>query len=172
MNLMRWSKLTILALLLSAGFAAGAAAQSTVSNADIQRLQDGISDASRDIAQARGRDAAGAGGCRAQQDSGRSNEGGDSEGGSEGGQGSQETTRGVGRAGEAQPAQHLDPASHEIEFEEAPQLAAGVAYQVHDAVGFTLGGEDDIVRPDVGFERVVKAHPVSNLVRTRVAKSR
>jgi hypothetical protein len=56
-TLMRWGRLSILALLLSAGFAAGAAAQSAVSSADIQRLQDGIYDVSREVAQLRQRDA-------------------------------------------------------------------------------------------------------------------
>lgn len=57
MNVMKCGRLLFLALLLSAGFAAGAAAQSSVSNADIQRLQDGIADASKDIVQVRSRDA-------------------------------------------------------------------------------------------------------------------
>jgi len=50
---MRWLAVLTLAL----GLAAPAAAQSTVTSADIQRLQDTIYDASRDIAQARSRDA-------------------------------------------------------------------------------------------------------------------
>jgi hypothetical protein len=47
-----------LALVLSAGFAGPVAAQSTVTSADIQRLQDSIYDASRDVSQIRSRDAA------------------------------------------------------------------------------------------------------------------
>jgi hypothetical protein len=46
------------ALLLGASIAVPAAAQFSVTSADIQRLQDGIADASRDIAQTQGRDAA------------------------------------------------------------------------------------------------------------------
>ena len=57
MKLMRWTGFLLLALMLSAGSAASAAAQTTVSSGDIQRLQDAIYEASRDIAQARGRDA-------------------------------------------------------------------------------------------------------------------
>jgi hypothetical protein len=45
------------ALALAAGIATSAAAQSTVTSSDIQRLQDSIYDASRDVAQARSRDA-------------------------------------------------------------------------------------------------------------------
>ena len=58
MKLMRWTGLLLLTLALSAGSAVPAAAQTSVSSADIQRLQDSIYDASRDVAQARGRDAA------------------------------------------------------------------------------------------------------------------
>lgn len=57
MKLMRWTSLLLLALALSAGSAASAAAQTTISSGDIQRLQDAIYEASRDIAQARSRDA-------------------------------------------------------------------------------------------------------------------
>ena len=46
------------AVALAVGVAASAAAQSSVTTADIQRLQDTIYDASRDIAQARSRDSA------------------------------------------------------------------------------------------------------------------
>jgi hypothetical protein len=46
------------ALLFGASAPAPAAAQLSVTSADIQRLQDGIADASRDIAQTQGRDAA------------------------------------------------------------------------------------------------------------------
>jgi hypothetical protein len=55
-------KLTLLklfvAVALAFGVAASAAAQSSVTSSDIQRLQDTIYDASRDIAQARSRDSA------------------------------------------------------------------------------------------------------------------
>jgi len=51
--------LLVVAIALVAGVAAGpTAAQTGVTNADIQRLQDAIYDASRDVAQARSRDAA------------------------------------------------------------------------------------------------------------------
>ena len=53
-NLMR----LLAALALALSVAASAAAQSSVTTADIQRLQDTIYDASRDIAQARSRDSA------------------------------------------------------------------------------------------------------------------
>jgi hypothetical protein len=49
---------TLCALLIAVFLQAHAAAQATVTAADIQRLQDGIGDASRDIAQARARDGA------------------------------------------------------------------------------------------------------------------
>jgi hypothetical protein len=48
----------LVAVALAFGVAASAAAQSSVTSADIQRLQDTIYDASRDIAQARSRDSA------------------------------------------------------------------------------------------------------------------
>ena len=57
MQLMRCSGPLVLALALAAGFARPAAAQ-TVTNTDIQRLQDTIYDASRDVTQLRARDAA------------------------------------------------------------------------------------------------------------------
>ena len=44
------------AVILAVGIAASAAAQSSVTSADVQRLQDSIYDASRDVAQARSRD--------------------------------------------------------------------------------------------------------------------
>jgi hypothetical protein len=56
---MRWSGALVLALALTAGTARPAAAQ-TVTTSDIQRLQDAIYDASRDIAQVRSRDGAAA----------------------------------------------------------------------------------------------------------------
>jgi len=56
MKLMRYAG-PVIALLLLVGAPARAAAQATVTNTDIQRLQDSIYDASRDIAQARSRDA-------------------------------------------------------------------------------------------------------------------
>jgi hypothetical protein len=46
------------AVALASGLAASAAAQSSVTSGDIQRLQDTITDASRDVAQARSRDSA------------------------------------------------------------------------------------------------------------------
>ena len=57
MKMMRFGGFLLAALLLSAASAAPAGAQTAISNADIQRLQDNIYDASRDVAQARGRDA-------------------------------------------------------------------------------------------------------------------
>jgi hypothetical protein len=57
MTLMRWSGALVLALALAAGTAGPAAAQ-TVTTSDIQRLQDAVYDASRDIAQIRSRDSA------------------------------------------------------------------------------------------------------------------
>jgi hypothetical protein len=54
---MRFSGPLLLALVLTAGFARVSAAQTDVTTADIQRLQDNIYDASRDIAQTRIRDA-------------------------------------------------------------------------------------------------------------------
>jgi len=48
----------VVAAALACGLAASAAAQSSVTSADIQRLQDTIYDASRDLAQARSRDSA------------------------------------------------------------------------------------------------------------------
>jgi hypothetical protein len=60
-----------LALALTAGFAPPAAAQSSVTSADIQRLQDNIFDASRDIAQLRARDATAASQLQAELDDAR-----------------------------------------------------------------------------------------------------
>jgi hypothetical protein len=58
-ELMRSSGLLVLALVLAIGFARPAAAQS-VTSSEIQRLQDSISDASREVAQVRDRSAASA----------------------------------------------------------------------------------------------------------------
>jgi hypothetical protein len=69
-KLMRWSGSLILALALAAGSATPAAAQS-VTNADIQRLQDTIYDASRDVAQLRSRDQATASQLQAELDDAR-----------------------------------------------------------------------------------------------------
>ena len=57
MQLMRSSGPLVLALALATGFARPAAAQ-TISNTDIQRLQDSIYEASRDVNQLRARDSA------------------------------------------------------------------------------------------------------------------
>ncbi len=57
MKLMRSGAVLIVALLLSVASARSAAAQGSISSADIQRLQDSIYDASRDVAQVRSRDA-------------------------------------------------------------------------------------------------------------------
>ena len=59
------------ALVLAAGVAAPARAQSAVTSADIQRLQDVIYDASRDMAQVRSRDAALASQLQAELDDAR-----------------------------------------------------------------------------------------------------
>ena len=56
MKLMRFAG-PLMALALIAAAPLPAAAQATVTTADIQRLQDNIYDASRDIAQVRARDA-------------------------------------------------------------------------------------------------------------------
>ena len=61
----------LVALGLSAGFARPVAAQSTVTNADIQRLQDLLYDASRDVSQIRSRDAATASQLEAELDDAR-----------------------------------------------------------------------------------------------------
>ena len=53
---MRFSGPLLLALALAGGFAQTSAAQSDVTTAEIQRLQDNINDASRDITQVRSRD--------------------------------------------------------------------------------------------------------------------
>lgn len=60
-----------LALALAAGFPPPAAAQSSVASADIERLQDNIFDASRDIAQLRLRDAVAASQLQAELDDAR-----------------------------------------------------------------------------------------------------
>ena len=56
LKLMRFSGPLLLALALTAGFARPSVAQSDVTSADIQRLQDNINEAARDITQARSRD--------------------------------------------------------------------------------------------------------------------
>ena len=56
MKLMRSGAFLIVALLFSVASARPAAAQGSISSADIQRLQDSIYDASRDVAQVRSRD--------------------------------------------------------------------------------------------------------------------
>jgi len=61
----------LVALGLSAGFARPLAAQSTVTNSDIQRLQDLIYDATRDVSQIRSRDAATASQLEAELDDAR-----------------------------------------------------------------------------------------------------
>jgi hypothetical protein len=61
----------LLALALTAGFAQTSAAQADVTTADIQRLQDSIYDVSRDIAQARTRDASLASQLQAELDDAR-----------------------------------------------------------------------------------------------------
>ena len=70
MQLMRSSGPLVLALALATGFARPAAAQ-TISNTDIQRLQDSIYDASRDVNQLRARDAATASQLEAELDDAR-----------------------------------------------------------------------------------------------------
>ena len=70
MKLMRWGNSLLLALTLAAGSATPAAAQS-VTNSDIQRLQDTIYDASRDVAQLRSRDSATASQLQAELDDAR-----------------------------------------------------------------------------------------------------
>jgi len=67
---MRSSGPLVLALALATGFARPAAAQ-TISNTDIQRLQDSIYDASRDVNQLRARDAATASQLEAELDDAR-----------------------------------------------------------------------------------------------------
>ena len=67
MKLMRF----FAALVLAAGISAPAAAQYTVTTADLQRLQDTIYDASRDIAQMRARDASFASQLQAELDDAR-----------------------------------------------------------------------------------------------------
>jgi len=70
-KLMRFSGPLLLALVLTAGFAQPSAAQADVTTADIQRLQDNIYDVSRDIAQARTRDASLASQLQAELDDAR-----------------------------------------------------------------------------------------------------
>ena len=70
-KLMRFSGPLLLALALTAGFAQTAAAQADVTQADIQRLQDSIYDVSRDLAQARTRDASLASQLQAELDDAR-----------------------------------------------------------------------------------------------------
>jgi hypothetical protein len=70
-KLMRFSGPLLLALALTAGFAQTSAAQADVTTADIQRLQDNIYDVSRDIAQARTRDASLASQLQAELDDAR-----------------------------------------------------------------------------------------------------
>jgi hypothetical protein len=60
-----------LAFALSAGFARPVAAQSTVTSADIQRLEDSIYDATRDVSQIRSRDASTASQLQAELDEAR-----------------------------------------------------------------------------------------------------
>jgi hypothetical protein len=67
---MRTSGPLVLALALAAGFARPAAAQS-ITNSDIQRLQDSIYDASRDVSQLRSRDASTASQLQAELDDAR-----------------------------------------------------------------------------------------------------
>jgi hypothetical protein len=68
---MRFLALLVFALALAAGSPTSAAAQPTVTSADMQHLQDSIYDASRDIAQTRGRDAAAASTLEADLDKAR-----------------------------------------------------------------------------------------------------
>ena len=70
MKLMRSSAPLMLALALATGFARPAAAQS-ISTTDIQRLQDAIYDASRDVSQLRSRDSATASQLQAELDDAR-----------------------------------------------------------------------------------------------------
>ena len=70
MKLMRTSGPLVLALALAAGFPGTAAAQS-VTSSDIQRLQDSIYDASRDVSQLRSRDASTASRLEAELDDAR-----------------------------------------------------------------------------------------------------
>jgi hypothetical protein len=68
---MRFPGILVLALAMIAGFSRPSAAQTTVTSADIQRLQDAIYDASRDVAQMRGRDSALASQLQAELDDAR-----------------------------------------------------------------------------------------------------
>jgi len=70
-QLIRLTGSLVLALALSAGLTRPAAAQSTVTSSDIQRLQDSIYDASRDVAQVRSRDAGTASQLEAELDDAR-----------------------------------------------------------------------------------------------------
>jgi len=67
----RFGALLLQVLLLGGAFAVPAAAQSSITNADIQRLQDNVYDASRDIAQVRSRDSAMASQLQAELDDAR-----------------------------------------------------------------------------------------------------
>jgi hypothetical protein len=68
---MRFTRISALVFALAVGLCRLAAAQSTVTSADIQRLQDSIYDASRDISDLRGRDASLAGQLQANLDDAR-----------------------------------------------------------------------------------------------------
>jgi hypothetical protein len=70
-HVIRFSMSLVLALALSVGLVRPAAAQSTITSADIQRLQDSIYDASRDVTQVRSRDAATASQLEAELDDAR-----------------------------------------------------------------------------------------------------
>ncbi len=68
MQLMRFGAPLVFALALAAGSPTPAAAQSTVTSTDVQRLQDSIYDASRAVAQVRSRDASAAAQMQAELD--------------------------------------------------------------------------------------------------------
>ena len=68
MQLMRFGVPLVFALALAAGSPMPAAAQSTVTSTDVQRLQDSIYDASRAVAQVRSRDASAAAQMQAELD--------------------------------------------------------------------------------------------------------
>lgn len=68
MQLMRFGVPLVFALALAAGSPTPAAAQSTVTSTDVQRLQDSIYDASRAVAQVRSRDASAAAQMQAELD--------------------------------------------------------------------------------------------------------
>ncbi len=71
MRLMRFSGPLLLALALATGSARPAAAQANVTSADIERLQNSIYDASRDVSQVRSRDASLASQLQAELDDAR-----------------------------------------------------------------------------------------------------